>query len=74
MGCMQCYSTGGEVGTSSRMCHGVWKVWVHGVSAIICIPEILHVPTPPKLHDIYEISCPPQLPPPHCLQPILSLV
>jgi len=27
---------GGEVGTRSRMCHGVWEVWVHGDSVIIC--------------------------------------
>jgi len=26
-------STGGEVGTRSRMCHGGWEVWV---STIIC--------------------------------------
>jgi len=25
------------VGTRSRMCHGGWEVWVHGVSAIIYI-------------------------------------
>jgi len=36
MGCIQWYSTGGEVGTRSRVCHGGWEVWVHGVSAIIC--------------------------------------
>jgi len=30
------YSTGGEVGTRSRLCHGGWEVWVHGVSTIIC--------------------------------------
>jgi len=36
LGCTQWYSTGGEVGTRSRMCHGGWEVWVHGVSAIIC--------------------------------------
>jgi len=36
MGCIQWYSTGGEVGTRSRMCHGGWEVWVHGVSAILC--------------------------------------
>ena len=36
--------------------------------------QIRHVPTPPNLHDTYEISCPPQLLPPHCIQPILSLV
>jgi len=27
---------GGEVGTRSRMYHGVWEVWLHGVSTIIC--------------------------------------
>jgi len=27
---------GGEVGTRSRMCHGGWDVWVHGVSATTC--------------------------------------
>jgi len=36
MGCIQWYSTGGEVGTRSHMCYGGWKVWVHGVSAIVC--------------------------------------
>jgi len=36
MGCIQWYSIRGEVGTRSRMCHGDWEVWVHGVSAIIC--------------------------------------
>jgi len=35
MGCIQWYSTGGEVGTRSRMCHGGWEVWVRGVSAIM---------------------------------------
>jgi hypothetical protein len=34
MGCIQWYSTGGEVGTRSRMCHGGWEVWVRGVSAV----------------------------------------
>jgi len=32
---------GVEVDTRSRMCHGGWEVWVHGVSAIICIVEII---------------------------------
>ena len=32
---------GGEVDTRSRMCHGGWEVWVHGVSAIICISELI---------------------------------
>jgi len=36
MGCIQWYSTRGGVGTRSRMCHGGWVVWVHGVPAIIC--------------------------------------
>ena len=27
----------------ARMCHGGWEVWVHGVSAIICISEIITV-------------------------------
>ena len=35
MGCIQWYSTGGEMGTRSRMCHGGWEVWVRGLSAII---------------------------------------
>jgi len=26
MGCIPWYITGGEVGTRSRMCHGVWEV------------------------------------------------
>jgi len=34
---------GGEVDTRSRMCHGGWEVWVHGVSASICISELLIV-------------------------------
>ena len=29
--------------TRSRMCHGGWEVWVHGVSAIICISELIIV-------------------------------
>ena len=27
--------------TRSRMCHGGWEVWVHGVYAIICICELI---------------------------------
>ena len=29
--------------TRSRICHGDWEVWVHGVSAIICISELMIV-------------------------------
>ena len=36
MGYIQWYSTGGEVGTRSHVCHGGWEVWLLGVSAIIC--------------------------------------
>jgi len=36
MDCIQWYSTRAEVGTRSLMCHGGWKVSVHGVSAIMC--------------------------------------
>ena len=25
------------MGTRSSMCHGDWEVWVHGVSASVCI-------------------------------------
>jgi len=28
---------GGEVGTRSHMCHGVWEVWVHGFCYYIYI-------------------------------------
>ena len=34
---------GVEVDTRSRMCHGGWEVWVHGISAIICISELMSV-------------------------------
>ena len=34
MVCVKWYSTGSEVGTRSRMCHGGWEVL--GVSTIIC--------------------------------------
>jgi len=34
---------GGEEGTRSRMCHGGWEVWVHGVSAIICMSKLIIV-------------------------------
>jgi len=34
---------GGEVDTRSRMCHRGWEVWVHGISAIICISELIIV-------------------------------
>ena len=27
--------------TRSRMSHGGWEVWVHGVSAIVCISELI---------------------------------
>ena len=27
----------------SRMCHGGWEVWVHGVSASVCISELIIV-------------------------------
>jgi len=37
---IQRYSTAGEVGTRSCMCHGGWEVWVHGVSTIICYVEV----------------------------------
>jgi len=39
MGCIQ-WEVGVEVDTRSRMCHGSWEVWVHGVSAIICVSEL----------------------------------
>ena len=31
------------MGTRSRMCHGGWEVWVHGVSAIICMSNLIIV-------------------------------
>jgi len=31
------------VDTRSRMCHGGWEVWVHRVSAIIYISELIIV-------------------------------
>jgi len=34
---------GGEVDTRSRMCHGGLEVWVHGVSAIVCMSELIMV-------------------------------
>ena len=34
---------GGEVVMRSRMCHGGWEVWVHVVSTIICISELIIV-------------------------------
>jgi len=27
----------------SRTCHGGWEVWVHGVSAIICMSKLIRV-------------------------------
>ena len=29
--------------TRSRLCHGGWEVWVHGVCAIVCISELIIV-------------------------------
>ena len=29
--------------TRSRMCHGGWKVWVHGVTAIIGVSKLIIV-------------------------------
>jgi len=34
---------GGEVDTRSRMGHGGWEVWVHRVSAIICMSKLIIV-------------------------------
>jgi len=31
------------VDTRSRMCHGGWEVWVHGIFPIICISELIIV-------------------------------
>jgi len=39
------------VGTRSRMCHGGWEVWVHGVSAIICMSKLITV------RSIFHIMC-----------------
>jgi len=34
---------GGEEGKRTRRCHGVWEVWVHWVSAIICMSKLIIV-------------------------------
>ena len=39
------------MGTRSRMCHGGWEVWVHGVSAIICMSKLITV------RSIFHIMC-----------------
>ena len=31
------------MGTRSRMCHGGWEVWVHGVSAAIRVSKLIRV-------------------------------
>ena len=31
------------MGTRSRMFHGGWEMWEHGVSAVICISELIIV-------------------------------
>ena len=37
------YSKGVAVSTRTLMCHGSWELWVHGVSAIICMPKLIIV-------------------------------
>jgi len=37
MGCIQWYSTGGEVGTRSCTGHGIWEVWVHGGTLLLYV-------------------------------------
>jgi len=48
---------GGEVGTRSRMCHGGWEVWVHGVSTIICMSKLIIVVLQYHIMCVVEIIC-----------------
>jgi len=41
------------VDTRSRMCHGGWEVWVHGVSAIMYISELIIV----RSMVLYYVCC-----------------
>jgi len=48
---------GYEVDTRSSMCHGGWEVWVHGVSVIICISELIIVRPMYHIMCVVEIIC-----------------
>jgi len=41
MGCIQWYSTGGEVDMRSRMCHGGWEVWVLGGTQLLYVMSMI---------------------------------
>jgi len=48
---------GGDVGTRSYMCHRGWVVWVQGVSAFICVSELIIVRFMVLYYVCYRMIC-----------------